>query len=171
MEIQALLLHSILKAASYSLWFRWKREKRHGEWEICGFLRLDRPTWTMKVATHWDTRMSRQLKKFQWQQRSSCLHCTELNCPRVQGSSNSHWVRSQQGRPAKACWTPIKHMAQNVLNSETLGLGWDPQGKYISQLAFLYSTPFFPCWGPLWDGMLRSSSCPDFHLQRTCLVL
>lgn len=63
--------------------------------------------------------------EFQRQKRNSCLHCTELSCPRVQGSSNSHWAGSQQDKPAEDYWTPIKQMARNVLNCELLGLGWD----------------------------------------------
>lgn len=78
------------------------------------------------LATHWDTRTSRQLMTFQWQQRSSCLHYMGLNCPGVQGISNSHRVRSQQDRPVKDCWTPVKDMARSVLNGELLGLGWYP---------------------------------------------
>lgn len=73
---------------------------------------------------HWDESAAGEME-FQWQQRSSGLHCTELNFPREQRSSNLHWVCSQQDRPAKDCWAAIKDMAQNVLNCELLGLGWD----------------------------------------------
>jgi len=83
------------------------------------------------------------------QQRSACSHCTELNCPRVQGSLKEQihrggcWVPSQWDRPAKGCWTLIKHLAQKVPELQIVGAGVGFPGKIAIPIClFILLFPF-----------------------------